>query len=227
MREIVLDTETTGLKPEEGHRVIEIGCVELLNHVPTGQHFHVYLNPERDVPPDATAIHGITNEFLADKPVFRDSAQEFLDMIGDATLVIHNASFDMAFLNWEMVLLERPKLTNPVIDTLSMARRKFPGSPATLDALCRRFGIDNSGRTFHGALLDAQLLAEVYLELQGGRQTGLDLATAKPVRKAATVQTVAVDRTMRPPRPHAPSPEELEAHEALIAGLKNPLWRAE
>lgn len=226
MREIVLDTETTGFKPEEGHRLVEIGCVELINHVPTGGTHHVYINPQRAVPAEATAVHGITDEFLVDKPVFTEVAQEFVAFVGDATLVIHNAAFDMAFLNWELVLAGYPKLTNAVVDTLSMARRKFPGAPATLDALCRRFGIDNSNRTFHGALLDAQLLADVYLEMMGGRQAGLELASGPSIRSGAK-RTREADRTMRPARPHAPTSEEIEAHNAMIAGLKNPIWKKE
>lgn len=229
MREISLDTETTGFKPEEGHRLIEIGCVEMINHVATGRYHHVYINPERLVPPDATAVHGLTDEFLADKPVFLTVAQAFRDFIGDDTLVIHNAAFDMAFLNWELVLAGFPKLTNPVVDTLTMARRKFPGAPATLDALCRRFNVDNSGRTYHGALLDAQLLADVYLELMGGRQAGLELGAASATRGGSSAGPVErrPNAVVRPPRPHAPTAEELEAHVAMIGGLKNPLWTRE
>ncbi len=226
MREIVLDTETTGFKPEEGHRLVEIGCVELVNHVPTGERFHVYINPERDVPADAVAVHGLTTEFLADKPVFNDVAAAFVAFIGDAPLVIHNAAFDMAFLNWELKIAGHPVMPRErAIDTLLMARQKFPGAPATLDALCKRFGVDNSNRTLHGALLDAQLLAEVYLELRGGRQAGLALATgpAAPGGKAA----VRIDRPLRAARPHAPSAEELAAHAELLTKLKNPLWTAE
>ncbi len=227
MREIVLDTETTGFKPEDGHRLIEIGCVEVVNFVPTGERFHVYLNPERPVPPDATAVHGLTDEFLADKPLFASVVGDFLDFIGDSRLVIHNAAFDMAFLNAELTRLGFPVMPKDrAIDTLLMARQKFPGSPATLDALCKRFGVDNSGRTVHGALLDAQLLAEVYLELRGGRQTGLELAATSAV-KAKGPATASVERTFRPARPHDPSPEELEAHKAMVAGIKNAIWTAE
>jgi DNA polymerase III subunit epsilon len=227
MREIVLDTETTGFKPEEGHRLIEIGCVELVNHVATGQTHHVYINPERLVPPDATAVHGITDEFLADKPVFATVADSFREFVAEDTLVIHNAAFDMAFLNWELVLAGYPKLTNPVIDTLAMARKRFPGAPATLDALCRRFGVDNSGRTYHGALLDAQLLADVYLELLGGRQTGLELSAGPAARVSAGVAGRRVETAKRPPRPHAPTPEEADAHAAMLGGLKNAIWTRE
>lgn len=225
MREIVLDTETTGFKPEEGHRLIEIGCVELVNHVATGRNFHRYINPERDVPADAVAVHGLTAEFLADKPLFNDVAADFVAFIGDAPLVIHNAAFDMNFLNWELKIAGYPVMPRDrAIDTLMMARQKFPGAPATLDALCKRFGIDNSSRTYHGALLDAQLLAEVYLELRGGRQAGLALS-AGPLGNGGT--SIRIDRPYRDPRPHAPSEEELSAHAELLKKLKNPLWAAE
>src|SRR5690606_23486385 len=167
IREIVLDTETTGFEPSEGHRLVEIGCVELVNHLPTGRTFHEYFNPGRDVPADAVRIHGLTTEFLQDKPLFTEKVGDFLDFIGDATLVIHNAEFDMKFINAELKWAGFPKPLpmSRVVDTLLIARQKFPGQPANLDALCRRFKIDNSSRTFHGALLDSELLAEVYLEL--------------------------------------------------------------
>lgn len=226
MREIVLDTETTGFKPEEGHRLVEIGCLELVNHVQTGNRFHVYINPERPVPPEASAVHGLTDEFLADKPVFETVAAEFVAFIGDSPLVIHNAAFDMKFLRWELKLLGYPDLKNQAIDTLLMARQKFPGAPATLDALCKRFGVDNSGRTFHGALLDAQLLAEVYLELLGGRQAGLSLTDAPSGRRSQAAGGTAT-RIRRDPRPHAPTAEELEAHKTMVGQLKNALWLAE
>ena len=226
MREIVLDTETTGFKPEEGHRLVEIGCVELVNHLATGRNFHVYINPERDVPADAAAVHGLTTEFLADKPVFNDVVADFVAFIGDAPLVIHNAAFDMAFLNWELKIAGYPVMPKDrAIDTLLMARQKFPGAPATLDALCKRFGVDNSSRTYHGALLDAQLLAEVYLELLGGRQAGLELASGPTAKGGAA--SIRIDRPFREARPHAPSEEELAAHAELLKKLKNPLWVAE
>ncbi|WP_029010844.1 DNA polymerase III subunit epsilon [Azospirillum halopraeferens] len=225
MREIVLDTETTGFKPEEGHRIVEIGCVELVNHVQTGERFHVYLNPGRAMPAEAAAVHGLTDEFLADKPVFTEVVEEFLTFIGDAPLVIHNAAFDMAFLNAELGWAGFPRLgADRAVDTLAMARQRFPGSPATLDALCKRFGVDNSGRSYHGALLDAQLLAEVYLELRGGRQAGLALASGPVTRGGGPVR---IERPHRPPRPHAPGAEELAAHTELLKSLKNPLWLAE
>ena len=176
MREIVLDTETTGFEPAEGDRIVEIGAVELMNHMPTGRTYHQYINPQRSMPAEAFAVHGLGDDFLRDKPLFRDIAQEFVDFVGDAKLVIHNAKFDMKFLNAELGWVNRPPLPmDRAIDTVEMARRKFPGSPASLDALCRRFGIDNSSRTLHGALLDSEILAEVYLELIGGRQPGLVL----------------------------------------------------
>ncbi|HYD71094.1 DNA polymerase III subunit epsilon [Azospirillum sp.] len=224
MREIVLDTETTGFKPEEGHRLVEIGCVEVINHVPTGQRYHVYINPQRPVPPDAIAVHGLTDEFLADKPVFTDVVADFVAFIADSPLVIHNAAFDMAFLNWELwqAGYERMPMER-AIDTLAMARQRFPGAPATLDALCKRFGVDNSGRTLHGALLDAQLLAEVYLELRGGRQAGLALA-AKGTAKGGTAETARIERPFRPARPHTPSEAELAAHAEMVGKIKNALW---
>ena len=177
MREIVLDTETTGLDPETGDRLVEIGAVELYGHVPTGKTYHQYINPERDVPQEAVDVHGLTFDFLRDKPLFRDVANDFLAFIGDAKLVIHNAAFDMKFLNAELKWQSKPQIPwERAIDTLEIARKKFPGSPASLDALCRRYGIDNSARTLHGALLDSEILAEVYLELIGGRQPGLVLS---------------------------------------------------
>lgn len=174
MREIVLDTETTGLDPASGDRIVEIGCLELVNRLPTGETFHVYINPERDMPREAEAVHGLSAGFLADKPLFSQIADDFVAFVKGAALIIHNAAFDMKFLNAELARLGRDDLRdNQIIDTLSMARQKFPGAPASLDALCRRFGVDNSGRDLHGALIDSELLAGVYLELSGGRQPGL------------------------------------------------------
>lgn len=225
MKEIVLDTETTGMDPEQGDRIIEIGCVELENHVPTGRHLQLYINPERDIPAEATAVHGITNEFVADKPLFSQVYTEFLDFIEGGKLVIHNAEFDMKFINWELRQVGHKPIPWPnVIDTLGMARRKFPGSPANLDALCRRFGIDNTERTYHGALLDSELLAEVYLELLGGRQHGLGLAAEKSDAGKANAQ-VKVERKKREPRTFAASSEELAAHESLLEKLNEPLWK--
>ncbi len=224
MREIVLDTETTGLDPDDGHRVVEIACIELINHLPTGRHFQRYLNPERDMPKEAEAVHGLTAAFLADTPRFAEIAAEMLEFIGDAALVIHNAEFDLKFLNAELKRVERAALAHRVVDTLGLARRKFPGAQASLDALCRRFAIDNSARTRHGALLDTELLAEVYLELVGGRQAGLDLAGLEAVAAADAAAGPIVTRAMRPPRHHAPTPEETAAHLALLAKLKAPIW---
>ncbi len=226
MKEIVLDTETTGMDPSTGDRIIEIGCVELMNHVPTGQTLQLYINPERDIPADATAVHGITNEFVKDKPLFSQVYSEFLEFIKDGKLIIHNAEFDMKFLNSELARVgHRPLPWNNVIDTLGMARKKFPGSPASLDALCRRFQIDNTERTYHGALLDSELLAEVYLELLGGRQHGLGLA-ANAQKDADNARAAhAAKRKFKQPRPHAPSAQELAAHEKFLEELTEPLWK--
>lgn len=224
MREIILDTETTGLDPNAGHRIIEIGCIELHNHVPTGEDFHVYINPERDVPAEAAAVHGLTQERLAKEPLFAEIADEFLRFIGDSRLVIHNAGFDMGFLNAELSRLGRALLPmDRAIDTVAMARRQFPGAPASLDALCRRFGIDNSNRQLHGALLDADLLAQVYLELRGGRQP--DFIRTESVAIVATAETK--ERAHRAPRSFPPSEEELQAHRVLVKSLSNPLWPVE
>jgi DNA polymerase-3 subunit epsilon len=223
MREIVLDTETTGMDPAKGDKLVEIGCVELMNHLPTGKHYHVYINPERDIPAEATAVHGITNEHVKDKPTFGEIVGDFVDFIGDAKLVIHNAEFDCKFLNAELKAFGFPSLdSRRVLDTLRMAREKFPGSPANLDALCRRFGIDNSSRTFHGALLDSQLLAEVYLELLGGRQRGLDISETRI--SLETVQEFK-ERTHREARSFPAPEDEKAAFEAMLDKLKNPLWR--
>jgi DNA polymerase-3 subunit epsilon len=224
MREIVLDTETTGLDPEDGHRVVEIACLELVNHIPTGRHFQRYLNPDRDMPREAESVHGLTSHFLSDKPRFAAVAGEMLEFIGDAALVIHNAEFDLKFLNAELRRLDLPDLSHRVVDTLALARRKFPGAQASLDALCRRFAIDNSARTKHGALLDTELLAEVYLELVGGRQAGLDLAGFDAAAVVDAVTGPIVTRAMRPPRPHAPTEAEFAAHLALLARIKAPIW---
>lgn len=223
MREIVLDTETTGMDPASGDKLVEIGCVELMNHLPSGRHYHVYINPERDIPAEATAVHGITNEHVKDKPTFGEIMGEFMEFIGDSRLVIHNAEFDVKFLNAELKTFGFPSLDpRRVLDTLKMAREKFPGSPASLDALCRRFGVDNSGRTFHGALLDSQLLAEVYLELLGGRQQGLAIHQE---RVNVEIVTEIKERTFRPAR-EFPVPEaESIAFEDMLTRLKDPLWK--
>ncbi|WP_376876084.1 DNA polymerase III subunit epsilon [Albirhodobacter sp. R86504] len=222
MREIVLDTETTGFEPSEGHRIVEIGAVELLNHMPTGKTYHQYINPERDMPVDAFNVHGISEEFLADKPKFAAVGQEFLDFIGlDAKLVIHNAAFDMKFLNFELQKAGLAKIPNDrAVDTLMIARRKFPGSPASLDALCRRFNIDNSSRTLHGALLDSEILAEVYLELIGGRQPDFGLSNAPAQKKTAMQIDTAWRPTPRPtPLPSRLTEEERSAHGDLVAKM--------
>ena len=222
MREIVIDTETTGLDPNTGHRVIEIACLELLNHVPTGQFFWKYVNPERGIPAEAFAVHGLSEAFLADHPLFVVVADELLAFIRDDTLVIHNAGFDIGFLNAELARVDRPPIPlTRAVDTVQLARSKFPGAQASLDALCRRFEIDNSARTKHGALLDAELLAEVYLELIGGRQPEMVLAG----REAPSGITRATERPVRPPRPHAPNDAERAAHAALVDILKEPVWR--
>jgi DNA polymerase-3 subunit epsilon len=221
MREIILDTETTGLDPDAGHRIVEIACLELANHLPTGRTFQRYLNPERDMPADALAIHGLSQEFLAGQKVFAETAGELLEFLADAPLVIHNAEFDLGFLNAELARLGfAPIAPRRAIDTMLLARRKFPGAPASLDALCSRFNIDNSKRTLHGAMLDAELLSEVYLELVGGRQATMELAARGAMSGHATVAGQAA----RPPRPHPPTPEEEAAHAALLARLKTPLW---
>jgi DNA polymerase-3 subunit epsilon len=221
VREIVLDTETTGLDPRQGHRIVEIGCLELINHIPTDRHFHRYINPECDISDEAVAVHGLTRHRLSVEPVFAEIAGDFLDFIGDAKLVIHNADFDVGFLNAELAALGLPQMPpDRATCTVKMARRRFPGAPANLDALCRRFGVDNSGRTLHGALLDAQLLAECYVELLGGRQHGLALAVQAATTNVAVTGTVI----QRAPRAHSPSESEIAAHAAMVASLKAPLW---
>lgn len=226
MREIVLDTETTGFDPETGDRIVEIGAVELHNHVATGGTFHKYINPERTMPAEAFEVHGLGDEFLADKPKFAEIAQEFLNFVGDAKLVIHNAAFDMKFLNAELRMLGLRQLPmDQAIDTLAIARKKFPGSPATLDALCRRFNIDNSARTLHGALLDSEILAEVYLELIGGRQPDFGLSS-----HAGSAGAVSQESWRPAPRPTPLPPriteDERRAHEAFVEKLgDDAVWR--
>ncbi len=222
LREVVLDTETTGLDPGSGHRVVEIGCVELINHLPTGRTFQAYLNPDRAMPSDAFAVHGLSDEFLSQQKRFVEIVDDFLAFMGDSAVVAHNAAFDMGFVNAEFALAKRPAFKpSKVIDTVRLARRKFPGAQASLNALCRRFGIDLSERTKHGALLDAELLAEVYLELVGGRQPGLTLSAKAGVQVEAGVEKAG---KVWPPRRHAPDAEELAAHKAFVATLRNPLW---
>ena len=222
MREFVLDTETTGLDPSAGHRIVEIGCVELMNHMPTGETRQWYINPERDMPEDAFNVHGLSEEFLADKPVFSAIVQEFLAFVEEDILVAHNANFDIRFLNSELAALDRPKLSpGNLIDTIALARKKIPGAQYSLDALCRRFNIDTSARQKHGALLDAELLAEVYFELIGGRQPNLILANNPAVVSVAA----SVDRKVLPPRPHAPTAEEVATHKAFVANMDKPIWK--
>lgn len=225
MREIVFDTETTGLNPIGGDRMVEIGCVEMFNRVETGRHFHCYFNPEREMPFEAEAVHGLSTMFLSDKPRFSEKAEELLDFLEDSPLVAHNASFDFGFLNYELECCGRPAVSmHRMVDTLSLARSRHPGAKHSLDALCMRFGIDRSHRVKHGALLDAQLLAQVYVELTGGRQIGLGLVAETgtvAVHQSAGPVTV---REPRAARPHAPLAEELERHRAFIAKLVNPLW---
>ncbi len=223
MREIVLDTETTGLDPASGDRVVEIACIELVNRVPSGRRYQTYINPQREMPDEAFRIHGLSTEFLAAQPLFAEIADDFTAFLGDGDLVIHNAEFDLKFLNAELSLIGRPPLDAfTIIDTVLLARRKFPGAPASLDALCRRFGVDNSGRELHGALLDTELLAEVYLELMGGRQPGLSLTA--DAEKAETGSPAKVAHGTREHRPHSATAEERAAHDIFIKGLSDPLW---
>lgn len=223
-REIILDTETTGMDPASGHRVIEIGCIEMIGGARTGKFFHCYLNPEREVPEEAFRVHGLSTEFLKDKPLFAEKVEEFLEFIGDADLVIHNAGFDMKFINAELAKVGFPAIgMERATDTVLIARKKFPGSPANLDALCKRFNIDASARTKHGALLDAELLSEVYIELLGGRQVTLSL---DPSSQTANTAHVHNDKQTLQPRHFPIAQEELDAHAAMLAKLKNPLWAA-
>lgn len=227
MREIVLDTETTGLDPAAGHRLVEIACIELINGVPSGAVFHRYVNPERDIPAEAYAVHKLSLDFLSSKPLFADIADEFLTFMEDSPLIAHNAEFDCKFVNAELDRCGRPKVSCKIIDTVMLARQKFPGAPASLDALCKRFAIDNSARTVHGARLDAELLAVVYMELLGGRQHGLGLAAAAgPAETGMPTSTPGHDSRARAPRPHEPTADELAAHAAFLQKLKDPLWTA-
>ena len=225
MREIVFDTETTGLDPVSGDRIVEIGCVEMYNRAETGRHFHAYFNPERPMPPGAQAVHGLTDVFLSDKPRFTERVEELLEFLEDSPLVAHNASFDFGFLNYELGLCGRDILCNTrMVDTLSLARSRHPGAKHSLDALCTRFGVDRSHRVKHGALLDAQLLAQVYIELTGGRQIGLGLVEDTAEAEIAPVAGTVTIREPRIPRPHHAAIEELERHRAFISRLVNPLW---
>src|SRR4051812_23277014 len=231
MREIVFDTETTGLSPLTGDRMVEIGCVELVNRVETGRTFHAYFNPERPMPSSAEAVHGLSDAFLSDKPLFQDQVEELIDFLGDCPLVAHNASFDFGFLNHELGLCGRPLVClSRMVDTLTLARTRHPGAKHSLDALCTRFGVDRSLRVKHGALIDAQLLAQCYVELTGGRQIGLGLAdiVVEMVDDGAigaeSVEIEAIEIAVRAPRPHAPSEEELLAHARFLATITDPIW---
>ena len=227
MREIVFDTETTGLNPATGDRIVEIGCVEIFNRVETGRTFHAYFNPERDMPFEAEAVHGLSTLFLSDKPLFRETVSDLLDFIADSPLVAHNASFDFGFLNFELERCGRPPVClTRMRDTLALARTRHPGAKHSLDALCVRFGIDRSHRVKHGALLDAQLLAQVYVELTGGRQIGLGLvAEASGATAIANIALApSAPREVRAARPHHASIEELDRHRSFLARIVSPLW---
>jgi DNA polymerase-3 subunit epsilon len=228
MREIVFDTETTGLSPQNGDRLVEIGCLEMVNRVETGRTYHCYFNPGRPMPTEAEAVHGLSDRFLSDKPAFADKAEELIDFIGDSPLVAHNASFDFGFINHELASCGQQQVCDSrMVCTLALARTKFPGAKHSLDALCARFGVDRSVRVKHGALIDAQLLAQVYIELTGGRQIGLTLVAEAMPAEADDATIIAADRivaTVRPPRPHEPSLDELARHAAFLAGMKDPIW---
>jgi DNA polymerase-3 subunit epsilon len=233
MREIVFDTETTGLSAPDGHKLVEIGCIELINKVETGNSFHCYFNPGRSMPAEAEAVHGLSDRFLSDKPTFASQALALLDFIGDSPLIAHNATFDFGFLNWELSACGHPivEMTR-MIDTLAIARKAHPGAKHSLDALCSRYGIDRSHRVKHGALLDAQLLAQLYVELTGGRQIGLSLRADHALQMDAVALApapiiAAPTAFIRVARPHMASEEELERHRIFVASLADPLWMAE
>ncbi len=225
LREIVMDTETTGLDCRNGDRLVEIACIEVVNYIATGRTFHRYINPERDMPAEAFAVHGLSEQFLRTHPVFAHQVADFLEFIGDAKLVFHNASFDMGFINMELERLSHAAIPPArIVDTLALARRKHPGGPNSLDALCKRYGVDNSSRTLHGALLDAQLLAEVYLQLSGGQQPVFDLNLASSV--SARVQAGGAIIVRPEPLPANLIESEIAAHKAFVDGLgESPLWR--
>lgn len=231
MREIVFDTETTGLDPFQGDRIVEIGCVELINHVPTGNVYHQYINPERSMSEEVVAVHGLTEEFLSDKPTFREIADDFLAFIGsDSTLIAHNAPFDMKFLNAELSWVGKEPLSfDRVIDTVVLAKKRFPGSRVNLNELCKKFHIDNSARTFHGALLDSELLAEVYLELIGGRQPGLVLEKKSDGRQTlqSLIDVKSLAKEYREPRSFSASAEDIEQHSDFVKKIKNNIWGIE
>jgi len=219
MREVIVDTETTGLNPSNGDRVVEIGCIELVNHISTGETYHQYINPERLMPEDAFKIHGLSNDFLSTFPTISEIIDEFLNFIGDSPLIIHNAEFDIKFLNAELELLKRPPLNNKAVDTVKLARNKFPGASVSLDALCKRFNVDNSSRSLHGALLDADLLASVYLELIGGKQPDFELSSKELIHK-----TLGEDQNKRTPRTYRLTEKENKSHREFLKKLTNPIW---
>ncbi len=226
MREIIFDTETTGLDPRSGDRMVEIGCIEMVNRVPTGNTFHCYFNPDRDMPAGAEAVHGLSIAFLSDKPRFHEKAAEFLEFIGEeAMLVAHNAGFDFGFVNAELDMCGLPALSRDrMVDTVALARARHPGAKNSLDALCTRYGIDRSHRTRHGALLDAELLAQVYVELTGGRQIGLGLVAETTQIEVSVQAPITRERAFRTPRPHSASEAELAAHAKFLESVKSPLW---
>ncbi|HVR90063.1 MAG TPA: DNA polymerase III subunit epsilon [Novosphingobium sp.] len=225
MREIIFDTETTGLDPKTGDRLVEIGCIEMVNRVATGEVFHAYCNPDRSMPAQAEAVHGLSETFLADKPRFHEHAAALIEFIGDAPLIAHNAGFDFAFLNAELEICGlEPVCRTRMVDTIALAKVRHPGAKLSLDALCTRYGIDRSHRTRHGALLDAELLAQVYVELTGGRQIGLELAANTSDALVATITSVVRERPFRDARAHMASPEELAAHAAFLGTIQSPLW---
>jgi DNA polymerase-3 subunit epsilon len=227
MREIIFDTETTGFDPKNGDRMVEIGCIEMVNRVATGRTFHAYFNPERTMPAEAEAVHGLSDAFLADKPLFAALAQDFLEFIEDSPMIAHNAGFDFNFINFELGVCGHPIVgLDRMVDTVALAKVRHPGAKLSLDALCSRYGIDRSHRTKHGALLDAELLAQVYVELRGGRQIGLELVaeTTEIVTEIKVLTTK--NRIFRQPRPHAATEEELIAHAAFLKSVDTPLWGA-
>jgi DNA polymerase-3 subunit epsilon len=225
MREIVFDTETTGIDPANGDRMVEIGCIEMVNRVPTGRTFHAYFNPERSMPMEAERVHGLSEAFLSDKPLFHVHALELLEFIGDSPLVAHNAQFDFGFLNAELARCDYPAVgLDRMIDTLALARRRHPGAKHSLDALCSRYGIDRSHRVMHGALLDAELLAQVYVELTGGLQIGLELAAEVATSVVEVRRFRPRERPFRAPRPHSASAEEISRHQDFLASLESPIW---
>ncbi|GGN40750.1 DNA polymerase III subunit epsilon [Novosphingobium indicum] len=227
MREIIFDTETTGFDPKSGDRMVEIGCIEMINRVPTGKTFHAYFNPERSMPAEAEAVHGLSDAFLADKPLFSELAQDFLDFIEDSPMVAHNAGFDFNFINAELTLCGLPIVgKDRMVDTVALAKVRHPGAKLSLDALCSRYGIDRSHRTKHGALLDAELLAQVYVELRGGRQIGLELVAETTEIVTEVKVLVRKDRIYRQPRPHAATGQELAAHAEFLKSVDTPLWGA-